>query len=593
MNTVIIQMQVVENNDGSLHSYISPAGQTDATETILNYADTNGFRVFLGLYSSNWNHDMTGSNYLFETQSRIGVVARQSWDRYLSGNRHKSFAGWYIPYESWTANYTQAEVDRLRGFFQAIHASCQLVSGDVPLMFSPFISAGRPSPCRVEELYRQILDQSGIDILMLQDSVGAQQWETNIVQRAAPYFQAFQNACKSTGVKLWANIESFRISNNVFGPCDIARMKKQFDASGPFVEDFITFDFVHYMNPVAFLSGWNQVRRAQMQQLYADYKAAFADTDYAPFARPPLSASISGHNLLLKWRGVPGDQFQVQTKSNLADTAWTPLGAQVFTNASEFSASNTIPSDTRTRWYRVQKLPRLQIPDSMVYVTPGTFLMGAPTNDPNRLYYELSQFRVILTRGFWINRFEVTQSEYQNLTCANPSSNTGDLEYPVDNVSWRNAMDYCALLTQQERAALRLPEGYVYRLPTEAEWEYAARAATTTWFSFGDSEALLTNYAWCSLNSGHVPHPVGQLLPNPWGLKDIHGNVFEWCWDYIDTAPTQLVTDYRGSTNGVYHAIRGGAFSFPWVDCRSSWHIGYSAASIPTGVGFRIILAPE
>ena len=87
MNTVIVQMLVFENNDGSMHSFIGPSGQSDATETILNYADTNGFKVFLGLYMPNWNHDMIGSNFLFETQARMAVVAQQAWDRYLSGGR--------------------------------------------------------------------------------------------------------------------------------------------------------------------------------------------------------------------------------------------------------------------------------------------------------------------------------------------------------------------------------------------------------------------------------------------------------------------------------------------------------------------------
>ena len=244
------------------------------------------------------------------------------------------------------------------------------------------------------------------------------------------------------------------------------------------------------------------------------------------------------------------------------------------------------------RYYRVLRFPRLQVPDSMIYIPPGTFLMGTPANDPNKTPNELSQFQVTLTRGFWINQFEVTQSEYQNLTCTNPATFTGDLERPVESIYWRNAMDYCAQLTQQERQAQRLPDGYVYRLPTEAEWEYAARAGTTNWFSFGNDAALLPSYAWYDADSQGTTHPVGQLQPNPWGLQDVHGNVFEWCWDWINLAPTQPVTDFRGSTTDLYHAIRGGASSFPWVDCRSSWRIGYSPASIPSDVGFRIVLAP-
>ena len=592
INMVIVQMLVRENNNGTLYSFIGPSGQPDATETILDYADTNGFRVFLGLYLPNWNHDMTGSNFLFETQSRMAVVAQQAWDRYLSGNRHSSFAGWYLPYEPWTASYQPAEVQRLRSFFQGVHASCQAISGDMPLLVSPFISSSRPPPCQVEQLYRQILDQSGIGILLLQDSVGAQQWETNILQRVAPYFHAFQNACDSMGVRFWANLESFRITGGTFGPCDATRLRKQFDATAPYVEEFVTFDFLNYMNPVAFLANWDQTRRAQMQQLYSDYKAAFVNTDYAPFVPPRLSASIAGNSLVLNWQGTRGDQFQVQSKTNLADAVWASLSSQVITNGAGFSAIEDGLAQQEARYYRILRFPRLQVPDSMIYIPPGTFLMGTPANDPNKTPNELPQFQVTLTRGFWINQFEVTQSEYQNLTCTNPATFTGDLERPVDNVSWRNAMDYCAQLTQQEHKALRLPDGYAYRLPTEAEWEYTARAGTTNWFSFGDDQSQLSTYAWYDANSQGTTHPVGQLQPNPWGLQDVHGGVFEWCWDWINSAPTQPVTDFRGSANGLYHAIRGGASSFPWVDCRSSWRIGYSPASIPSDVGFRIVLAP-
>ncbi len=593
MNTVIVQMLVRENSDGTMHSFIGPTGQPDATETILAYADTNGFKVFLGLYMPGWNHDMTGSNFLYETQATMAAVAQQAWDRYLAGNGHSSFAGWYIPYEPWTGDYQPAEVDRLRVFFQGIHAACRLVSGDFPIAVSPFISSQRPAPCQVERLYAQLLAQSGIDILLLQDSVGAQQWESNILQRVAPYFQAFQNACQTTGVRLWANLESFRISQGAFGPCDIVRLRKQFDAAAPFVDTFVTFDFLHYMNPVAFLSYWDQTRRAQMQQLFSDYKAGFVDTDYAPFALPALAASLTANGLALKWEAIPGDQFQVQFKTNLADAAWTSLHSSVVTNGDEVSTIDDDLTQQRTRFYRVLRFPRLQVPDSMVYLPPGTFQMGTPANDPNKTANELSQFRVTLTRGFWLSQFEVTQSEYQNLTCTNPATFTGDLERPVENISWRNAMDYCSRLTGQEHLAGRLPDGYVYRLPTEAEWEYAARAGTTNSFSFGEDQSLLGSYGWYNGNSQRTTHPVGQLGANPWGLYDLCGNVFEWCWDWIGSVPTQPVIDLRGTTNGLYHAIRGGASAFPWIDCRSSWRIGYSSASNPSDVGFRLVLAPS
>jgi len=592
MNTVIVQMLVQENNDGTLHSFIGPSGQSDATEAILNYADTNGFRVFLGLYLPNWNHDMTGSNFLFEAQSRMATVALQAWDRYLSGNRHPSFAGWYLPYEPWTASYQPAEVERLRAFFQGVHAACQLISGDVPLAISPFISNLRPAPCRVEELYRQLLDQAGINILLLQDSVGAQQWESNILSRVSPYFQAFQNACQATGVELWANLESFKISGGVFGPCEASRLQKQFDAAAPFVSEFVTFDFVHYMNPVAFLSTWDQARRDRMQQLYADYKANFVDTDYAPLAPPELSTSLAGNDLMLKWRGIAGVQFQVQFTTNLANAIWSPLYTQVSTSVTEFSALAPVLAQQTARYYRVQRSPRLQVPDSMVYIPPGTFLMGTPINDPNKTPNELTPFQVTLTQGFWISQFEVTQSDYQNLICTNPATFASDLDRPIESMSWSNAMNYCSLLTERERQAGRLPTSYLYRLPTEAEWEYAARAGTTNGFSFGDDWSLLGGYGWYNGNSQSTTHLVGKLPPNPWGLQDIHGNVFEWCWDWIATAPSQPVTDFRGSTTNILHAVRGGAWSFPWVNCRSSWRTGFAATARRADVGFRIILAP-
>jgi formylglycine-generating enzyme required for sulfatase activity len=196
-----------------------------------------------------------------------------------------------------------------------------------------------------------------------------------------------------------------------------------------------------------------------------------------------------------------------------------------------------------------------------------------------------------LTRGYWISHFEVTQSDFQNVMCTNRSGFTGNLNRPEDRASWSDAMEYCSRLTQQERQARRLPDTHAYRLPTEAEWEYAARAGTTNSFSFGNDAALLGSHAWYNSNSGATTHPVGERLPNPWGLYDVHGNIFEWCWDWITAAPGEPVTDFVGSTNGPYRAIRGGAWSFPAAYCRSSWRISYAPSARTSNVGFRIVLA--
>jgi eukaryotic-like serine/threonine-protein kinase len=127
--------------------------------------------------------------------------------------------------------------------------------------------------------------------------------------------------------------------------------------------------------------------------------------------------------------------------------------------------------------------------------------------------------------------YEVTQGEYERVMGTNPSHFKGDPRLPVETVSWQDAMTFCERLSAlpAERSA-----GRVYRLPTEAEWEYACRAGSTTIYSFGDSEGSLGDYAWYDSNSGSKTHPVGQKRPNAWGLYDMHGNVWEWCSDWYD-----------------------------------------------------------
>ena len=593
MDTVIVQMLVRENADGTTHSFIGPPGSPDATESILRYADTNGFKVFLGLYSPSWNHDMLGSNFLVQTQIKMGEVAQQAWDRYLGpGQAHPSFAGWYIPYEPWTADYQPAEVDRLRSFFEGIHESCRLVSGEMPIAISPFISSSRPPPCQVERLYTQLLEPGGIDILLLQDSVGAQQWETNIVERVAPYFQAFQRACQATGVRLWANLESFQISGEVFEPCDATRLRRQFDASSPFVETFVTFDFLHYMNPAVFLSSWDQTRRDRMQQLFNDYKAGFVATDYPPWSSPEIHAKLENGSLSLNWSSAPGDPFQVQVSTNLG-SPWANADMEILTNGNSFNVAVATSTQSQSRFYRVQRLPRLVVPESMVWIPPGAFLMGTPASDPYKSVNELPQFQVSLTHGFWMSQLEITQSQYQNLMCTNPARFKGDLDQPVETVSYNDAVEYCARMSQQERAAGRLPDGYYYRLPTEAEWEYSSRAGSTNVYFFGDDPSVLGTYGWYSSNSQGSPHIGGLLLSNPWGLHDTCGNVYEWCLDWIEAMPAEPAVDYRGSTTGPLRAVRGGAWGFPASQCRSSWRLGYGPTVRFATVGFRTVLAVD
>ncbi len=592
MDTVIVQMLAREEGNGSTYSFMRPAGQNDPTETILSYADTNGFKIYLGLYLSRWFSSMTDSNLLARLTRENVAIATQAHARYLQGGRHPSFAGWYLPYESWTANYTAAEVAALRGFFAAVSQGCKALTPGAPVSISPFISADRPGPARVEQLYTEILRDSGIGILMLQDSVGAQGWTSNIPQRVQPYAAAFQRACATNRVQFWGNLETFEISSGIFQSCEVARLKTQFDAMGPYGENFITFDFVHYMNPSVFLSSWNTTRRARMKALYDGYKSQFITKPYAPLAPPRINPQMEQGQLKLQWPAQPDDRFEVEGKTNLLGALWLPV-ATTIEGSNEMRSASVSLNESTPGFFRVTRFPRLVVADSMIRIPAGTFLMGTPATDTNVTFSELPAFSVTLTRDFWVSSHEVTQSEYQNIMETNPSLTRGSLELPVEYVSWNEATQYCAKLTAYERGMGRLPSEYAYRLPTEAEWEYATRAGSSSWFCFGNDPALLSACGWYTTNAGGLPHAVASLAPNAWGLYDVHGNVMEWCLDWLGSEPPpDPVVDPIGTANDAVRCARGGAWSSSWVRCRSSWRTGFGRTRKSNELGFRVVLAP-
>ena len=238
-------------------------------------------------------------------------------------------------------------------------------------------------------------------------------------------------------------------------------------------------------------------------------------------------------------------------------------------------------------------------PANMVFIPAGTFTMGTPANEVNRQPDEGPQTTVTVTRGFWMGKYEVTQAEYLAVLDSNPSGFPGDLNRPVESVSWLDATNYCARLTQQELAAGHISPGSHYRLPTEAEWEYAARAGTTTRFSYGDDPNYtnLPDHAWYSANAGFGTHPVGQKLPNPWGLYDIEGNVLEWTLDWYGPFPGGSTTDPQGpASNPIgFKVIRGGAWDSFEADCRSGRRQVKAVSPFITDfiLGFRVVLVME
>ena len=229
----------------------------------------------------------------------------------------------------------------------------------------------------------------------------------------------------------------------------------------------------------------------------------------------------------------------------------------------------------------------------MVWIKPGKFLMGSRTDEVARDNDE-TQHWVTLTQGFWMSSHEVTQAEYQNVIGINPSSFTGDTNRPVETVSWNEAVDYCAALTNAERNANRIPSDWEYHLPTEAEWEYCARAGANARFGHGDDlgYTALGNYAWYADNSGDTTHPVERKLANAWGLFDMHGNVYEWCHDRSADYPAGSAIDPQGSTTSNQRIYRGGAWKYQAWICRAANRLEYPPTLKYDYLGFRVSLGP-
>jgi formylglycine-generating enzyme required for sulfatase activity len=283
--------------------------------------------------------------------------------------------------------------------------------------------------------------------------------------------------------------------------------------------------------------------------------------------------------------------------------ALDPQNWRVLTNVVVTSSPYVVvdwEASPQRRFYQAASGPEAPVmhPDTnrWAWIPPGAFTMGSPGSEEDRYDDEGPQTQVTITRGFWLGRYEVTQGEYGAVMAGNPSYFGGDTNRPVEQVSWYDATNYCATLTERERAAGRLPAGYVYRLPTEAEWEYACRAGTATRFSYGDDPgyAQLGNYAWYWNNSDRTTHAVGLKFPNPWGLYDTHGNVWEWCLDWYGTYPGGSVIDPKGPDTGSFRVFRGSCWGDGGRDLRSAERSDNYAEPFGRNpkIGFRAVLAP-
>ena len=240
-------------------------------------------------------------------------------------------------------------------------------------------------------------------------------------------------------------------------------------------------------------------------------------------------------------------------------------------------------SGQATRFYRATEAPRPVGPAGYVWITAGAFEMGSPPEESNRDSDEVLH-SVRIRPGFWMSDHETTQGEFESVMERNPSYFEGTT-LPVDTVTWAEAMEYCQRLTEKEGAEGRIGAGWVYRLPTEAEWEYAYRAGTT-----GATPGVVDAMAWTANNSENRTHDVRTKQANDWGLYDMGGNVWEWCADWYGDYPTEEITNPLGAVEGSSRVVRGGSWFFDDEDCRAAFRRCFVPGFRFYALGFRPIL---
>jgi formylglycine-generating enzyme required for sulfatase activity len=222
-----------------------------------------------------------------------------------------------------------------------------------------------------------------------------------------------------------------------------------------------------------------------------------------------------------------------------------------------------------------------------VLIPAGEFMMGSADDDPNAHDNEKPAHKVTIGKAFYLGKYAVTLAQWEAVMGYDPSRFRDDPRYPVENVSWYDVQEFIQCLNRKEGHDR-------YRLPTEAEWEYACRAGSSSAFSFGDDGDRLARHAWYEENSKDGRHPVGELAPNTWGLYDMHGNVWEWVQDAYDRAYYRRSpsVDPRGPDAGLRRVIRGGDWRHGAQDCRSAARVGDRPDYRYDDIGFRLALSP-
>jgi formylglycine-generating enzyme required for sulfatase activity len=248
-----------------------------------------------------------------------------------------------------------------------------------------------------------------------------------------------------------------------------------------------------------------------------------------------------------------------------------------------------IPSDGRMAGLRerVTAVPRPKnkltvdlgggVTMDFILIRPGSFTMGSYKGPVNT---ETPAHKVTLTKPFYLGKYEVTQEQWEKVMGNNPSHFKG-AKKPVEKVTWNNCRSFIKKLQE------KVP-GQTFRLPTEAEWEYACRAGTRGDYCYGDDKGSLGEFAWYNSNANNTTHPVGEKKPNAWGLYDMHGNVWEWCADMHGNYTTSAVVDPQGPPEGSRRVLRGGVWNIGAIGCRVASRIGLGPDTCGSYFGFRV-----
>jgi len=268
--------------------------------------------------------------------------------------------------------------------------------------------------------------------------------------------------------------------------------------------------------------------------------------------------------------------FQSICKGVIAVSLWLGVGASISSAQPPKEITNSIGM-------------------KLVLIPKGTFMMGSPESEEAHREDE-TQHEVTISKDYYLGVYEVTQAQYEKVIGKNPSHFQGAIvgnynaDLPVEQVSWDDAVEFCKKLSElpEEKKA-----GRVYRLPTEAQWEYACRAGSKTAYSFDDEEGLLPEHGWFKRNSSNRTHTVGLLEPNAWGLYDMHGNVWEWCSDWYGDYPKGALSDPTGPKEGSLRVVRGGGWLFGAASCRSAIRSRNDPSYRYSGIGFRVALSPS